>query len=132
VKLLLVEARGGQRYEEIDRFQYISLDGYFTDADGLIHWAHKSDPEWNEFTASNASGGGELVFGRKTYDMMAGFGPQHKRWRMFPEVAQGMNNLPKIVFSRSMDKATWQNVRLVKDNIAEEMRKLKSDPGPTW
>jgi len=110
-------------------FNNISLDGYFTDAEGLLHWAHKSDPEWNEFTASNASGGGVLVFGRKTYDLMAGFWPTAQATEMFPEVAEGMNNLPKVVFSRSMKEASWQNTRLIKDNIVEEMRKLKSEPG---
>jgi len=109
-------------------FNNISLDGYFTDAEGLLHWAHKSDPEWNEFTASNASGGGVLVFGRKTYDLMAGFWPTAQATEMFPEVAEGMNNLPKVVFSRSMKEASGQNIRLIKDNIVEEMRKLKSEP----
>ena len=110
-------------------FNNISLDGYFTDAEGLLHWAHKSDPEWNEFTASNASGDGVLVFGRKTYDLMAGFWPTAQATEMFPEVAEGMNNLPKVVFSRSMKEAAWQNTRLIKDKIVEEMRRLKSEPG---
>ena len=110
-------------------FNNISLDGYFTDAEGLLHWAHKSDPEWNEFTASNAGGGGVLVFGRVTYEMMADFWPTKQATEMFPEVAAEMNNLPKIVFSRTMKEATWNNTRLINDNITEEMRKLKSAPG---
>jgi dihydrofolate reductase len=47
-----------------------------------------------------------------------------------PAVAERMNNLPKVVFSRTLDKATWNNTKLVKGNIAEEMRKLKNEPGP--
>ena len=111
-------------------FNNITLDGYFTDANGLMHWAHKSDPEWNEFTASNASGGGVLVFGRKTYDLMSSFWPTKQALEMFPKVAEAMNNQPKIVFSRTMDEATWQNTRLMKDNITQELRKLKGEPGP--
>ena len=54
-------------------FNQVSLDGYFTDENSDMSWAHKQDPEWQEFTAENAKGGGELVFGRKTYDMMKSF-----------------------------------------------------------
>jgi len=72
-------------------FNNISLDGYFTDPNGDMSWAHKSDPEWNEFAASNAGGGGVLVFGRVTYEMMASFWPTKQASEMFPEVAAGMN-----------------------------------------
>jgi dihydrofolate reductase len=40
-----------------------------------------------------------------------------------------MNNLPKVVFSRTMDKAEWNNTKLVKDNIAEEVSRMKSESG---
>jgi len=36
-------------------FNQVSLDGYFVDAKGDMRWAHKSDPEWNEFVAGNAA-----------------------------------------------------------------------------
>ena len=109
-------------------FNNISLDGYFSDPNGDMSWAHKSDPEWNEFAASNAGGGGVLVFGRVTYEMMASFWPTKQASEMFPEVAAGMNKLPKIVFSRTLKEATWNNTKLINDNIAEEVRKLKSAP----
>ncbi len=56
-------------------FNQVSLDGYVTDARGDMSWAHRSDPEWQAFTAENALGGGVLVFGRVTYDLMASFWP---------------------------------------------------------
>jgi dihydrofolate reductase len=40
-----------------------------------------------------------------------------------------MNSIQKVVFSRTMDKASWSNTRLVKQNIEEEIRKLKKQPG---
>ena len=40
-----------------------------------------------------------------------------------------MNELSKIVFSRTLDNAEWTNTRLVKENIAEEISKLKQQPG---
>ncbi len=110
-------------------FNNVSLDGYFVDQKGDMSWAHNQDPEWNEFTEGNASGGGELLFGRKTYDLMAGFWPTPMAKKTLPVVAERMNDGPKIVFSRTMDKAEWNNTRLMKGDLAETVRKLKSEPG---
>jgi dihydrofolate reductase len=49
-------------------FNQVSLDGYFCDDHSDMSWAHKNDPEWNDFAATNASGNGMLLFGRVTYD----------------------------------------------------------------
>ena len=46
-----------------------------------------------------------------------------------PIVAAKMNSLPKIVFSRTLGKAAWNNTRLVKDSIAEEIENLKRQSG---
>ena len=46
-----------------------------------------------------------------------------------PEVANAMNNRQKVVFSRTLADATWSNTRLVKDNMIEEVQKLKSQDG---
>ena len=111
-------------------FNNITLDGYFTDSNNDMSWAHQNaDEEWNKFTAENASGGGVLLFGRKTYDLMASFWPTKLAYDMMPTVAEGMNNLPKVVFSRTMDQATWNNTKLVKDNLIAEVRQMKSEPG---
>jgi dihydrofolate reductase len=111
-------------------FNNITLDGYFTDSNDDMSWAHKNaDEEWNKFTSENASGGGVLLFGRKTYDLMASFWPTPHAQQMMPEVAEGMNNLPKVVFSRTMDNATWNNTKLVRENMVEEVRRMKSEPG---
>lgn len=110
-------------------FNHVSLDGYFTDSKGDMSWAHKQDPEWTAFVQENASGGGELVFGRITYEMMASFWPTPFAMEKFPVVAEGMNQLPKVVFSRTLDKASWNNTKLVKDRMPEAVRKMKSEPG---
>ncbi|MFL5606068.1 MAG: dihydrofolate reductase family protein, partial [Gemmatimonadaceae bacterium] len=80
-------------------FNNVSLDGYFTDAKGDMSWAHNNDPEWNAFAAENASGGGALLLGRITYDLMASFWPTPRAMQAMPEVAKGMNRMPKVVFS---------------------------------
>jgi dihydrofolate reductase len=110
-------------------FNQVSLDGYFTDKKGDMSWAHKDDPEWNAFASENAKGGGVLLFGRKTYEMMASFWPTPAALEQMPAVAEGMNNLPKVVFSRTLDKATWKNTKLVKGDLVAEVRKMKKAPG---
>jgi dihydrofolate reductase len=112
-------------------FNNVTLDGYFTDARGDMSWAHQQDAEWNEFIASNASGGGELMFGRITYDMMAGFWPTPFALEKMPVVAERMNHLPKVVFSKTMDKAAWNNTRLIKGDIVAATRTLKQERGDT-
>jgi dihydrofolate reductase len=111
-------------------FNSVTADGYFTDKKGDMSWAHRpSDPEWDEFVAGNAQSGGELLFGRVTYEMMASFWPTEVAKKQFPSVADGMNNSPKVVFSRTLDDVAWENTRLIKGNLAEEVRKLKEEPG---
>jgi dihydrofolate reductase len=41
-----------------------------------------------------------------------------------------MNNLPKVVFSRTMERATWNNTRLVKENMVAEVHRMKKESGP--
>ncbi len=110
-------------------FNQVSLDGYFTDRNSDMSWAHKDDAEWNAFAADNAKGGGVLVFGRITYELMASFWPTPFAIKQFPTVAEGMNNLPKVAFSRTLDKASWSNTRLVRSGMAAEIRKMKNEPG---
>jgi len=111
-------------------YDTISLDGYFTDATNDMSWAHRRDPEWNQYVAGNASGDGALLFGRVTYDQMAAFWPTPQAAQMMPEVAAGMNRMPKYVVSRTMQKASWQNTTLVKGDLATEIGKLKAQDGP--
>ena len=109
----------------------MTLDGYFVDMNGDMSWAKADhqDAEWNAFVAENASGGGVLVLGRITYDLMAGFWPTPFAMETMPVVAERMNNLPKVVFSRPLDKAAWNNTKLVKGDPAAEIRRMKQEPG---
>ena len=111
-------------------FIQVTLDGYFADMNGDISWAHKDnkDAEWDAFVADNASGGGILLFGRITYEMMAGYWPTPYAIGNDPIVAEQMNKLQKVVFSETLDKASWNNTKLVKDGMAAEIRKMKKEP----
>jgi dihydrofolate reductase len=111
-------------------FNMVSLDGFFVDSKGDMSWAHKHDAEWNAFVNENASGSGVLVFGRKTYELMASYWPTPMALQNSPVVAKGMNEMPKIVFSHTLGKASWNNTKLVKGDLATEVRKLKEESGP--
>ena len=112
-------------------FNQVTLDGYFAGTNGDISWAHKDneDAEWNAFVADNAKGGGGLVFGRITYELMASYWPTPTALKNDPVVAERMNNLSKVVFSRTLDKASWSNTKLVKSDMVAEIRKMKKAPG---
>jgi dihydrofolate reductase len=113
-------------------FNTISLDGYFADPQGDMSWAkpQAEDAEHAAFVAENAKGGGMLLFGRVTYEMMAAFWPTPMAAQVMPDVAERMNSLPKIVFSATLDKASWHNTTLIKGDVATEVRKLKGAAGP--
>jgi dihydrofolate reductase len=73
--------------------------------------------------------GNTLLFGRITYEMMAGFWPTEMAAQIFPDVAKGMNAAKKIVFSNSMKKADWKNTTIIGGDIVKVVRKLKETGG---
>jgi dihydrofolate reductase len=113
-------------------FNHVTLDGYFVGANGDFSWARhgNDDPEYSAFVAENASGGGQLLFGRITYELMASYWPTPIADQHNPAVAAGMNSMSKVVFSRTLDKASWNNTKLVKGDLVSEVRKMKDEPGP--
>jgi len=113
-------------------FNHVTLDGYFTDVNGDMSWAHRAqqDAEWSGFVAENAKGESVLLFGRITYELMASYWPTPAALKSEPALAERMNSLPKVVFSRTLDRASWKNTKLVKGDMLAEMRKMKKEPGP--
>jgi dihydrofolate reductase len=112
-------------------FNHISLDGYFVDSNGSMVWAKmgSNDPEYNAFVTENASGDGTLLFGRVTYELMIKYWPTPMAKQHDPVVAEGMNNMPKFVFSRTMDKASWKNTTVVRGDLLAEVKKMKEQSG---
>jgi dihydrofolate reductase len=100
----------------------ITLDGYF---EGVNNW----DLPWHEqvwgeelerFSLEQLGLADMLVFGRVTYEGMAAY------WTTAQgAIADYMNRLPKLVCSRTLQTATWNNTTLVKDNVAVEVARLK-------
>lgn len=111
-------------------FDQVSVDGYLADEQGDMSWAHRDDPEWLAYMASNARGGGALVFGRITYELMSSYWPTPAAREANPEVADRMTSLEKLVFSRTLGEPTWENTRVIRGDLAGEVRALKAQPGP--
>jgi len=109
-------------------FNLVSLDGYFAGPNREIDW-HNVGAEEDEYAVEGITSGSTLLFGRLTYELMASYWPTPQAIKDDPVVAQGMNNADKIVFSRTLEKAEWHNTRLVKNNIEEEIMKMKKQPG---
>jgi dihydrofolate reductase len=109
-------------------FNLMTLDGYIAGQDGDISW-HKVDSEFQEYAEKNSNSGNTLLFGRVTYELMAGYWASPEALKNDPIVAKGMNGSTKIVFSRTLDKADWANTRLVKDDMVGEVRRLKQQNG---
>jgi dihydrofolate reductase len=104
----------------------MSLDGYF---EGRKPWDldfHETvwGDELHAFSLEQGKEIGTLLFGRRTYEGMAG----HWTTATGP-VADMMNALEKAVASRTLDKATWNNTRLLKGDAVEAVRRLKAEDG---
>ena len=109
-------------------FNLMTLDGYIAGQGGDISW-HNVDEEFQELANAASNSGNTLLFGRVTYELMASFWPTPEAIRTDPIVAVGMNKSEKIVFSRTLQKADWNNTRLVKDDMLAEVRRLKQQSG---
>jgi dihydrofolate reductase len=109
-------------------FNLVTLDGYFAGQGGDISW-HNVDDEFQELAKEASNSGNTLLFGRVTYELMAGYWPTEEAIKSDPIVARGMNSATKIVFSRTLNKVDWNNTRLVKTNMLSEVRKLKQESG---
>jgi dihydrofolate reductase len=109
-------------------FNLMTLDGFFEGPNQDIGW-HNVDAEFNEFAAEQLATIGVILFGRVTYQGMASFWPTPFAIENDPVIAAQMNAFPKIVISRTLDTADWNNTRLIKDNVAAEITRLKQQPG---
>ncbi|GCE14545.1 dihydrofolate reductase family protein [Tengunoibacter tsumagoiensis] len=109
-------------------FVMVTLDGFFSGPDGELDW-HVVDEEFNNFANEQLASVDTLLFGRVTYQSMASYWPTSGVLEDDPIIAHKMNTFSKIVFSRTLEQAEWENTRLVKDHLAEEILQLKQQPG---
>lgn len=112
---------------------FISLDGVMQapggpeeDTSGGFKYGGWVFPYFDEFAGKvmdkQMSGEYDLLLGRKTYDIFAGYWPKHTEG--WPQV----NKITKYVVSKTLKKPTWENTEVVKD--VKELKKLKNSKGP--
>jgi dihydrofolate reductase len=107
----------------------VSLDGFIARANGELDW-HLVDREVNEYARDLLDSFDTLVFGRVTYQLMASYWPTAiTNDPVEARIAERLNTLPKVVFSRTLKKVEWKNSRLATGGVAEEIRKMKEQPG---
>jgi dihydrofolate reductase len=109
----------------------VSLDGFIEGPNRELDWS-TPDEELHRFWNDQARETGIFLYGRRLYELMADFWPTADADPSAPEYvvefARIWRDMPKIVFSTTLDKVDW-NSRLVRDNITEEVAKLKAQPG---
>lgn len=104
-------------------FNFISLNGFFQGPGGDTSWAHERPSD--DYSSAAMKGESTLLFGRVTYEMMASFWPTPAGVQMSPEIAKKMNASEKVVFSRTLRKADWENTRIA-STLGEEIARLKA------
>jgi dihydrofolate reductase len=108
----------------------VSLDGFVAGPDGEIDWS-APDEELHRFHNQQARELGEHLYGRRLYEVMRFWetreedssAPEHEL-----EFARIWKDTPKVVFSKTLEKVEG-NARLVRDSVAEEVARLKEQPG---
>lgn len=101
----------------------VSLDGFMEGPNGELDW-HIVDGDFDRYVANMLDSIDAILLGRVTYQALAAYWPSATN----PEAAR-MNALPKVVFSRKLERVDWQNSRLVKGDAGEEIARLKQQPG---
>ena len=103
---------------------FIALDGVI-EAPDQWHFPYWSD-EMGEAVGSQMAAADTMLLGRVTYQEFAAYWPNQTS---DAPIADYMNNTPKVVVSTTLDRVEWQNSTLIKGNLAEELTRLKQQPG---
>jgi dihydrofolate reductase len=110
----------------------ISLDGYICE-EGTEFWRSfgpfslppaPDDDEFDDYFLTTLRRAGTHIMGRVTYQSMA------ETWPTSTDpVAAIMNNIPKVVFSKTLESADWPETRIARGDTAQEITRLKAEPG---
>ena len=109
----------------------VSLDGFMESRDRKLDWV-LVDEELHRFFNDEAREVGTFVYGRRLYELMVDFWPTADGDPSLPgymaDFARIWREKPKVVFSKTLKKVEW-NSRLATDGLAEEIARMKADPG---
>lgn len=109
----------------------MTLDGYF---EGNENWDlsfHNvtCGQELEKLSIEQLKSADYLIFGRVTYEGMAAYWTKAEAETTEQEVAKLMNSIPKIVFSKTLKYAEWNNTTIISENVSDEIQKLKEQGG---
>lgn len=108
----------------------VSLDGYIGGPNGEIDWFVSTvDKEFENYGIELIQSVDTMLFGRVTYQLMESYWPTAKPGADDQKVIDGMNNTFKIVFSKTLQNVGWNNSKLSKGNLIEEVTELKEQEG---
>lgn len=117
-------------------FNRVSVDGFFAGPNGEIDWFiadHELDRALHEMRQPNAALPDMVLLGRVTYQLFESVWPKVAADPEAPRearaIADELNQMTKVVFSKTLKEVTWENTRLVKGNVAEEVSRLKQEKG---
>jgi len=117
---------------KIISFMHVSLDGFVAGVNGEMGWITMDDEIFEDAIALAATTDTAL-YGRTTYQMMESYWPtvltSAEATRNELHHADWVENINKIVFSRTLETAEWNNTILIRTNIREEVTKLKQQKG---
>lgn len=102
----------------------MSLDGYVEAPDGMPTGGSPEAAELKRWKLDRISRAGAHLMGRVTYEGMASFWPKSK-----DEYAAPMNDIPKVVFSKSLERADWPTSTIARGDLTDEIAKLKNQEG---
>lgn len=109
----------------------VSLDGFMEGPGRELDW-HMVDDELHGHFNEQLSAMGAFLDGRVSYELMAGFWPtadtDPSSTAPMVEFARIWRDMPKIVYSRTLERADW-NTTIVRDVVADEVLELKAQPG---
>jgi len=107
----------------------ITIDGYFEGLNNDLGWFVTGE-DFLEYAAKQLEEVDAILFGRITYEMMASYWPAAPAESgAIAIIKEKMNSLHKVVFSKTLGKAEWNNSVIIKEHITDEIKKLKQQPG---
>jgi dihydrofolate reductase len=102
-----------------------SIDGFVATESGGLDWIYADfDADYERWAVEGLWQAGAHLMGREAYRLMAAHWPQSNE-----PYAAPMNRLPKIVFSKTLVNPDWENTQVVSGDLAQEITKLKQEPG---
>jgi dihydrofolate reductase len=110
----------------------VSVDGYIEGPRRELDWFEDGDPQFEQYCDEMIDSVGLALYGRRSYELMLSYWPNAEQNPRSPAdlaFARKMNALPKVVLSRTLERAEWNNTQVVRDHVAERITELKRQPG---